>query len=169
LILITPTILSPPYGKQVFPTVESGSRPIRGDVTEGRKLAITTSTDGQVVQLNGTAISTSTGTVSSKRDTSKSPIKFAKNSLFKLVVTDTKGHFKIQSVATPNSCITTTVGNNNGIATGDCKTTNWYFERNGAHHHIRESVSNLYLNINGTDLHLAQDQQTLFKVYSVTE
>jgi phospholipase C len=159
----------PPYGKQKAPVVESGSRSIRGLVTEGRKLAFTTATgSSQVVQLNGTTLSTGTSPAAKKRDASKTSVKFAKPHLFKLVITDKKGHYKIQSVATPASCLVSTPGSP-ALAPGDCKSTNWYFEQNGAHHHIRESSSNHYLNVNGSNLSLAQDQKALFKIYSVTE
>lgn len=156
----------PPYGKQVKPVVESGSRQIRGAVTEGRKIAITTA-DGHAVHLNGTTLSTVS--VPKKRSSSKSPIQFSKNSLFKLVSTSNKGHFKLQSVHSPNSCIN---AGEAGLTTGDCTSTNWEFEQNGAHHHIRDVKTSNYLNINSAkNVHLGKrdGQKTLYKIYSVTE
>jgi phospholipase C len=159
----------PPYGKQTMPVVESGSRPIRGAVTEGRKIAITT-TNGQAIRLNGTTVSTYT--VLTKRVSAKSPIQFSKNSLFKLIATETNSHYKLESIAAPNACLA--VKNETGLTSDDCKTTTiWEFKQNGGHHHIREVSSNSYLKINDAKtLSLStkeSEQKTLYKIYSVTE
>ncbi|RCI06344.1 hypothetical protein CU098_013711, partial [Rhizopus stolonifer] len=78
---------TPPYGKQVYPVVEAGSRRIRGAVTEGRKLAFKT-IDGQVIQFSSTAKQLKA--VQTKNT-------FAKDSLFKLLPTGDSSQFKVQS------------------------------------------------------------------------
>jgi phospholipase C len=150
---------SPPYGKQVLPTVEAGARLIRGAVTEGRKLAF--AAGSKLVELNGSKIST--GSAPSQHGHATT---FTKNSLFQLIVTGTKGQYKLQSVANPALCLNVW---GSGLATGECKGTMWHFEQNGAQHYIRDVGTNSYLSVTGKNVQLSKHQQTAFKVYSVTE
>ncbi|CAO3620870.1 unnamed protein product [Mucor hiemalis] len=150
---------TPPYGKQVFPSVESGSRPIRGAVSEGRKLAFTVSGKVIGVSADGSSLSTVTTPTSS-------PIKFDKSNLFQLVTTSTKGQFKIQSVSSPSVCLVTS---GSTLSTGGCTTTNWYFEATSAQHLIREVTSKNAVYVSGSSFTTSASQQSTFKIYSVTE
>ena len=149
---------TPPYGKQVYPTVESGARPIRGAVTEGRKLVFTSG--NKVVQIKNKALSTASLPKKAK------VTQFNKEALFHPLLTGTKGEFKMQSVADNSVCLNVW---GNAVTVGECKGTSWYFEQAGAQHHIRDVGTGAYLNIHGTKAYLSRSQKGKFKIYSATE
>lgn len=150
----------PPYGKQKFPTVEAGARLIRGAVTEGRKLAFTSTSGNRVIQLQGKKL------VAVKYKKNEKVTQFAKDSLFQLALTGTKGEFKIQSVADKSICLNVW---GNALTIGECKGTAWYFEQKNGQQHIRDVGTNGYLNISGKKVYLSDHSKGNFKVYSVTE
>lgn len=159
--IITAPKTSPPYGKQVYPTVEAGARLIRGAVTEGRKLAFQTA-DGMVLQL-----STDTKKVQvQKLQKRAGKLTFTKNSLFKLVKTGDDKQYKVQSVSNPSVCLNVW---GSGLDLGECKGTAWYFELHDGHYHVRDVGTDSYLTVKSGNVSLTGGHETHYKVYSVTE
>ncbi|GAN01040.1 non-hemolytic phospholipase C precursor [Mucor ambiguus] len=159
--IITAPKTSPPYGKQVYPTVEAGARLIRGAVTEGRKLAFQTA-DGMVLHLSTDAKKMQ---VQKLQKRAGKPT-FAKNALFNLVKTGNDKQFKMQSVANPSICLNVW---GSGLDLGECKGTSWYFQLHDGHYHVRDVGTDSYLSVKGGNVNLTNNHETHYKVYSVTE
>lgn len=158
--LITSPKTTPPYGKQKYPVVESGSRAVRGAVTEGRLIALTTSSS-QVVQVSNSTLQLQALT---KRD---GVVKFNKNSLFSLQSIGNGAHV-VKSAADPSVCIN--ISGSSGLQFGKCSGTAWYFEKNSNQYHLRESSTNSYLAIDTTGVaSLQASKKTAFQVHSVTQ
>ncbi|ORE06021.1 phosphoesterase-domain-containing protein [Rhizopus microsporus var. microsporus] len=162
---ITAKKTEPPYGKQVVPTVESGSRPIRGKVVLGRKLAFVTE-DAKVIHPDSAAKSLQVSNAKIvKRQDGTISFKFSQDSLFFLSETAKKDHFKVHFAGHPDKCLNLKEGS---IVLGECNTS-WFFELHEGHHHIKHSETEHALSINAErNVVLNPTHGTHFKLHSVT-
>ncbi|CEI90528.1 hypothetical protein RMCBS344292_04850 [Rhizopus microsporus] len=161
---ITAPKTTPPYGKQVFPTVEAGSRRIRGAVTEGRKLSF--QVNGAVLRLSDDKKSLQTKKIvksSSGKDVDEVHALDTQN-LFQLIGTGTHSQYKLQSVHDPQLCLNVW---GSTLTLGECKGTSWYFEQTKGGHFIRDVGTDSYLSVKDK-VNLSSSSQTVFEVYSVT-
>ncbi|CEG80117.1 hypothetical protein RMATCC62417_14498 [Rhizopus microsporus] len=161
---ITAPKTTPPYGKQVFPTVEAGSRRIRGAVTEGRKLSFRV--NGTVLRLSDDKKSLQSKKIaksSSGKNTDEVHALDTQN-LFQLVGTGTHSQYKLQSVHDPQLCLNVW---GSTLTLGECKGTSWYFEQTKGGHFIRDVGTDSYLSVKDK-VNLSSSSQTVFEVYSVT-
>ncbi|KAG1164970.1 hypothetical protein G6F36_013585 [Rhizopus arrhizus] len=168
-IIITAPKTKPPYGKQVFPVVESGARRVRGAVTEGRKLSFQTA--DTILQLSDDKKSIVAKKVthgSAKKVIHNSKTKDASHlnpqALFQLILTGTANQYKLQSVHDPELCLNVW---GSAITVGECKGTSWYFERTKDGYLIRDVGTDSHLAINEKVV-LQNSPSTSFQIYSVT-
>ncbi|KAG2176876.1 hypothetical protein INT43_007530 [Umbelopsis isabellina] len=143
---------TPPYGKQTFPTVETGSKPVRGALTEGRTLVIrpTTSTSIQVAANGKLAI----------QKTSKQG---SQGEAFSVHQSGDK--YAIRSIGSGN-CLSLQ-GNN--VTLANCATADWTINyiAESASYQITHAASGKHLSAGSEHLQLSK-KATSFKLYSVS-
>lgn len=164
--ILTDKKTTPPYGKQVVPIAESGSRPIRGAVTLGRTIAIQAST-GEMISVASSGTNNKM-TISAKKSSLKKRAashSLSKEAAFTLIETGTKHEFKIQSVAHPSTCVNVW---GNGIDLSECKGTSWKFDSSNGNHHLIDVGTSSYLNIKNGKVQLSKKKNAPFTIFSVT-
>ncbi|KAF7728742.1 hypothetical protein EC973_005580 [Apophysomyces ossiformis] len=153
----------PPYGNQTYPTVEKGSKLIRGALTEGRALAMVSHT-GSLMR-----ISTGGEKIELQKLTKRGTSEFGRSDLFYLEPVGALQEYMIRSLANPEKCLD--VWGTEPLIS-ECKGTSWVFEyhANDAHHHVRHKGTDMYLGANDeAKIHLSKEKHpSHFKIYSVT-
>lgn len=143
---------TPPYGKQTFPTVETGSKPIRGAVTEGRTLVIrpTASTSIQAA-ANGKLAIQKTAKQGSQEEA--------------FSVHQSGNKYAIRSIQT-GSCLSLQ-GNN--VTLSNCTTADWIINyiAETASYQITHAATGKHISAGSEHLQLSKTP-TSFKLYSVS-
>ncbi|KAI8099598.1 phosphoesterase family-domain-containing protein [Halteromyces radiatus] len=156
---------TPPYGNQTFPTVESGSKKLRGSNPIGRKLAL--------IQTNGKSLQvTSTGKKLMARRLQKRDLKkngISPSAHFKAVPAGNGKQYMLQSIQQPDHCVDVW---GTEVQLNECKGTLWEldYHSDDAHHHIKHVGSGNYLNLghNGKINLVENHHDAHFEVYSIT-
>ncbi|CAO3590248.1 unnamed protein product [Absidia cylindrospora] len=156
---------TPPYGKQVFPQVESGSKKLRGSNPEGRRLAFIHS-NGKNLEVASTGRKLMTRRLH-KRDLDKGVLD--PNTHFKAVTSGNGKQYMIQSINHPSQCIDVW---GTEVLLNECKGTLWELDYHSAdsHHHLKHVGTGMYLNIGkGNKISLVKNHHDAhFSVHSVT-
>ncbi|CAO3624462.1 unnamed protein product [Cunninghamella blakesleeana] len=153
----------PPYGNQVVPVVEKGSKIIRGANIIGHTLSFV-GAKGRILDVthNGKKIGSSK---LKKRGVNDS----TKTTRFVVVPSGNGKQYMIQSVSHPDQCLDVW---GNQLLIGECKGTLFTFDFHGsdAHHHIQHVGTGKYVNISGNSLKLVDNHHDAhFTIYSVTD
>ncbi|KAI8344048.1 phosphoesterase family-domain-containing protein [Chlamydoabsidia padenii] len=141
---------TPPYGKQVFPTVETGYKKLRGSNPVGRRLTFIHSNNGKSLTVSGGNGSNKKNKIMArrlhKRDLNKGTIDPAAH--FKAVPSGNGKQYQIQSILHPSQCIDVW---GTEVLLNECKGTLWEldYHNSDAHHHLKHVGTGMYLNIGG--------------------
>ncbi|KAI8100189.1 phosphoesterase family-domain-containing protein [Halteromyces radiatus] len=157
---------TPPYGNQVYPTVEAGSKKLRGANPIGRKLAFV-QTNGKALQVAGSGQKLVPRRLQ-KRDVKKGAIVVDPSGHFKAVPGGNGQQYKLQSIQHPNQCVNV-VGTE--VQLNECKETLWELDYHNvdAHHHLKHVDSGHYLSLGQGKINLVQNHHDAhFDVYSIT-